>query len=226
VLISLRRHDYSTHRHPIHASVRRTKWLSAAAICPGYRSCLSCPAITWHLGRLLSSIRVEERVLRSDVVPHRDLSWSSLTLLNTVMSPPARFTTTLPLNLSLSRPQSHPVQLPCPGYGPTPHYRATSPGRQDRRPCRQGTIRLSIAKNLAITAFEQFAFVLYQAQARCLAVAFLARCSHRLVVGTTTTIHDDDLWNPGLGDLHHLQRLHDQADGYVLLGSFSLGSVL
>ena len=32
---------------------------------------------------------------------------------------------------------------------------------------------------------------------------------------TTTTVHDDDLWNLGLGDLHHLQRLHDQADGYV-----------
>jgi hypothetical protein len=35
------------------------------------------------------------------------------------------------------------------------------------------------------------------------------------VAGTTTTVHDFDLGHSGLGHLHHLQRLHDEADWYV-----------
>jgi hypothetical protein len=34
------------------------------------------------------------------------------------------------------------------------------------------------------------------------------------VAGTTTTVHDFDLGHLGFGHLHHLQRLHDQADWY------------
>jgi hypothetical protein len=53
-------------------------------------------------------IRVEERVLRVNDVPHTDLSWSIL--LNTIMSPPTRIITSLPFNIPLSQSQSHPGQ--------------------------------------------------------------------------------------------------------------------
>ena len=35
------------------------------------------------------------------------------------------------------------------------------------------------------------------------------------MAGTTTTVHDFDLGHLGLGHLHHLQRLHNEANGYV-----------